>query len=56
MRARGGSSTPRLIHFIAGVSGILDRPLSRTMTLGVRVVPRNNTDMLLCSAAWCSVG
>src|SRR4051794_12069133 len=31
----GGSSTPRLIHFITGVSGILDHPLSRMMTVEV---------------------
>ena len=28
------SSTPRLYDFIISVSGILDRPLSRTMTAG----------------------
>jgi hypothetical protein len=33
-RECGGSSTPRLIGSIAGVSGILDRPLSRAMTNG----------------------
>ena len=31
-RACGGSSTPRLLGSIAGVSGILDRPPSRAMT------------------------
>ena len=32
-RACGASSTPRLIDFITTVSGILDRPPSRTMTV-----------------------
>jgi hypothetical protein len=34
-RESGGSSTPRLFHVIAEVSGILGRPLSRTMTAEV---------------------
>ena len=32
-REGGGSSTPRLLGSIIGVSGILDRPPSRTMTV-----------------------
>jgi hypothetical protein len=35
-RASGVSSTPPLLDSITGVSGILDRPLSRAMTV-VRV-------------------
>jgi hypothetical protein len=46
-RAGGGSSTPRLLDSIAGVSGILDRPPSRTMTTGANfkhtsTFPRRN--------------
>ena len=32
-RESGGSSTPRLIHFIAGVSGLLGRPLEPVIGL-----------------------
>src|SRR5258708_29627368 len=35
MRESGGSSTPRLLGSIIGVSGILDHPLSRATTNGV---------------------
>jgi hypothetical protein len=34
-RESGETSTPRLIHFIADVSGILGRPLPRTTTVEV---------------------
>jgi hypothetical protein len=40
------SSTPQLIDSIAGVSGILDRPLSQTMTIEIADVSHAITDIL----------
>jgi hypothetical protein len=42
LRDSGVSSTPRLLDSIAGVSGILDHPLSRVMTLGMWRVRRDS--------------
>ena len=43
-RESGGSSTPRLHGSIAGVSGILDHPLSRVMTTVVVRIQFSNSD------------
>src|SRR5258708_33413439 len=45
-RESGVSSTPRLFGSITSAGGILDRPLSRTMTLsvGADLPPRNGSD------------
>jgi hypothetical protein len=42
-RACGGSSTPRPLESITDVSGILDRPPSRAMTVGVWLARRKHT-------------
>src|SRR3984893_10689740 len=41
-RACGVTSTPRLIDSITGVSGILDHPLSRMMTVGIQFSNSHN--------------